>query len=180
MQLICGWKVCDLALMFHRHRLSLNTTTDKQPQGRQAIKGLPVVLFWKTAVNNRGKPRDTFVHLIFTTMFSSVCADVDHCGEACADTWLVCMCVQIFLVCLCRSQPRREAESSSSRLPAPPALLQSQWTARAPDYSRLPGRVLVHSLCLCVCHAVYFATTRGCWLFIISEDKDKVSLVRTR
>lgn len=97
-------------------------------------------------------------------MFYYLCADIDD-GESVRRHVVGCVfgccCV---CGCRCHSRPWREAESSSSRLPAPTAQLQSQWTARAPDYSRLPGRVLVHFLCLCVFRAVDLATTWGMWI----------------
>lgn len=127
---------------------SINSTTDKQPQGWQAIKG-PPALFKKLLYITEESHRGTFVHLIFTTMFPRLHRCWPLLWGACTYvSGSYCMCVQIFSVCL--SHPWRGAESSLSRLLALPALLQSQWTARAPDYSRLLGRVLAHCVCLCV------------------------------
>lgn len=99
--------------MFHR---SLNTTTDKQPQGPQAIKGRPAALFRQTAVNNCANPRETSVHLIFTSTFSSVF--VLMLTTAAKRVWTrggVSMCAQTFFQCMC------VVPSHGGRLKAPRA-----------------------------------------------------------
>lgn len=129
--------------MFHR---TLNTTTDKQPQGPQAIRVLPAVLFRKSAVNNKGKPQGATVDLIFMTTISSLCAHSDHTEGVCRHA----VCVGILLLCLCHRWARREAESSSSKLPAPTSSTQKSVNCQSSRLQQITEQG-AHTLTVCVC-----------------------------
>ena len=132
----------------------INATTDNQP-----VKG-PPALFGRTAVLRR----------------SPVHPHVVHCYDAWARTWSVCMSVRMSWVHLrCSPAVVGVWELLEQTASAASSALKSQWTARAPDYSRLPGRELAHSACVSVCHAVYVSTA---WeSSTIKGDGDKVLLV---
>lgn len=105
--------------------------------------------------------------------FPSIFTDVDHNAEACLETWYVHMWLDIFSVSMSLLDKVVSESYSNSSTSSTPKSENCQ-------SSRLQQITCSCTLSVSVCvHlSVYFVTTWGCWLLLISVDKDNVSLKR--